>query len=627
MRARGRRRRTAAARRRRPAAGATGLRCAIASTCLALAVALLAWLLPASCLAGPPAVLAVRYVEGDRLVLDAQVSGAFGSALVIDRPGVARFEAVLGRPDVHGEATLRYSFRLAPVADQPATERKGEVPRIPLDDRPVQRCTAPSVTSSLEHGRFVCMMFRIGTPRPLDPGLPPHAWPAETLRNLATIRSILEEAHPGPKLPDDPAFAAWLRDGFREAATLARNVRSRAQSDRVLAYFVAGFQDGHLALDTAGDFVRWAGFTLAIDGERLVVSAVARSWPLQLPPLGAVLASCDGRRPQALVAEIAPYVDRRTQFEAVRAALTRDLTLDDGGIPRAPLRACTFTDGTGKRLQRTLHWERYDVDLVPEGMGADTQRPSPDFGLTDLGEGRFWVRVPSFAPDDGRREKIEALAARLGSLEAPRLVVFDVRGNGGGSSAMGMRLLEALAGPLVLDDQQLAQAPPFYALWRVSSRNLATLQQDARRSGSGTTYLDGMTQALARGEMWLRQDAGRMITREAVERAGVRPQRYRGAMAVLTDGACASACLDFMDAFLAYPDTTHLGRATSGDTRYLESGTHRVNERTWLIVPRKAWFGRPRGHNERYVPARSFAGDIRDDGAVRAWVLQEMAQR
>ena len=47
---------------------------------------------------------------------------------------------------------------------------------------------------------------------------------------------------------------------------------------------------------------------------------------------------------------------------------------------------------------------------------------------------------------------------------------------------------------------------------------------------------------------------------------GTQPPNLReGRVLLLTDGDCASACLDFADLVLQLPGTTHLGLPTSAD--------------------------------------------------------------
>jgi hypothetical protein len=136
-----------------------------------------------------------------------------------------------------------------------------------------------------------------------------------------------------------------------------------------------------------------------------------------------------------------------------------------------------------------------------------------------------------------------------------------------------------------------------------------------------------MRAALAEGKPWVEQAGGAALTPALVRELGIEPRRFAGRIAILTDTACFSACLDFMDALLLVPGTTHLGRTTGADTRYMDVGTYRVAAQTLVDVPRKVWLGRPRGNNEPYVPSRAFAGDIDDDAAVRAWVLETMGRR
>ena len=108
---------------------------------------------------------------------------------------------------------------------------------------------------------------------------------------------------------------------------------------------------------------------------------------------------------------------------------------------------------------------------------------------------------------------------------------------------------------------------------------------------------------------------------------GIKPRHFGGRIVILTDEACFSACLDFVDTLLLAPGTVHLGRTTGADTRYRDIGTYRIGPQLLVQSPRKVWLGRPRGNNEPHAPLRVFAGDIADDMAVRAWVLSAMESK
>jgi hypothetical protein len=133
--------------------------------------------------------------------------------------------------------------------------------------------------------------------------------------------------------------------------------------------------------------------------------------------------------------------------------------------------------------------------------------------------------------------------------------------------------------------------------------------------------------ALARGEPWVEQPGGAALTPALVRDLGISTQRFRGQLVVLTDEACFSACLDFVDVLLLVPGAIHVGRTTGADTRYMDVGYFRIAPQVVVQVPRKVWLGRPRGDNEPHVPAIVFDGDIGDDAAVRRWVLETVGRR
>ncbi len=96
---------------------------------------------------------------------------------------------------------------------------------------------------------------------------------------------------------------------------------------------------------------------------------------------------------------------------------------------------------------------------------------------------------------------------------------------------------------------------------------------------------------------------------------------------ILTDEACFSACLDFVDTLLLCARHGAPRPHTGADTRYMDVGTYRIGPQVLVQSPRKLWLGRPRGNNEPHVPSRVFTGNIADDTAVQAWVLSVMESK
>jgi hypothetical protein len=90
---------------------------------------------------------------------------------------------------------------------------------------------------------------------------------------------------------------------------------------------------------------------------------------------------------------------------------------------------------------------------------------------------------------------------------------------------------------------------------------------------------------------------------------------------VLTNGTCASACLDFADIALNMPGVVHIGAETGADGLLMEVRSMDLRSgRGSLSLPIKVVRGRARGNLESYTPDVSFDGPWTDE-AVRAWVL------
>jgi hypothetical protein len=149
----------------------------------------------------------------------------------------------------------------------------------------------------------------------------------------------------------------------------------------------------------------------------------------------------------------------------------------------------------------------------------------------------------------------------------------------------------------------------------------------ARQQGQDAPVVDylrrmevGMKEALKKRQAFFRlPDEGP----KEVKRAEALPASpVRGRVFLLTDGRCASACLDFADSALAMPGVTHVGLPTSADSVYMEVRSQLLpSGAAKLGVPIKVYRNRPRGHNVPYVPKHRYDGDLGDTAALEAWML------
>jgi hypothetical protein len=100
------------------------------------------------------------------------------------------------------------------------------------------------------------------------------------------------------------------------------------------------------------------------------------------------------------------------------------------------------------------------------------------------------------------------------------------------------------------------------------------------------------------------------------------PRRFvtKARVFVLTDGGCASACLDAIDIWKPL-GAVLIGRETSADSQYMEIRREPLPSGVSTVaVPMKVYRARARGNNQPYVPTHVFKEDWSDQAAVEAWV-------
>ena len=96
--------------------------------------------------------------------------------------------------------------------------------------------------------------------------------------------------------------------------------------------------------------------------------------------------------------------------------------------------------------------------------------------------------------------------------------------------------------------------------------------------------------------------------------------QFAGRAYVLTDAACASACLDAVDLWKAL-GAVQVGGETSADTLYMEIREQPLpSEMAVLRLPMKVYRGRPRGLNEPHRPEHLWSGNMADTAGIEAWI-------
>lgn len=474
------------------------------------------------------------------------------------------------------------------------------------------------------------LLIGLAVPARAQPG----PWAELARGDLEAIRHAILDHHPGPVDPRNPGYRAWLDEGYERALAMADSVTSLDGLFAVVSWYTSGFDDGHLGWVSSFErrWPAWPGFVVSLRGDRLVVDHVAE-WAGEtgLRP-GLEVVACDGAPLERLLVEqVMAFEEGIPALEASRVRLAPRLFVYEPNPWRSRFETCRVRGSAGERSVE-LEWRSIDRgELAPLLARAAYGEAPTTYGVTRPDEGVAWVTVPSFAGnDEDNRAGLERLVDSLPGLRDEDLVVFDVRGNRGGNSAWGARLLGALFGEAYVDSVAAALYDDVYVEWRASEENADFIERSTLprfEPGSDTrAYLERLVAAIRAGVA-----SGDELVSVSDDEPGdaetseIPPHPLGERVVLLTDGWCASACLDLADLLLAIPGVRHVGSPTYADAVYIDNrGVMLPSRLGWFGFSMKVYRNRPRGHNEPYLPDLEYPGERRETDALQAWVVETM---
>jgi hypothetical protein len=250
-----------------------------------------------------------------------------------------------------------------------------------------------------------------------------------------------------------------------------------------------------------------------------------------------------------------------------------------------------------------------------------------------VGEG-WWIGLQALT--DLAKPVLDSVAAHQGAMHAAPWVVVDVRGNGGGNSAWGVRLANQLVGEARVS-QAMRRAERAFAgplcgtSWRASPAVEETLESYIRNQGPGAEQwrrdLDSVRAARAAG-----RDLGPMPSpcppgaSSGGASGELPPSRMSGRLLLLTDHACFSSCL-LLTGLFRLIGATQLGEATDFSTRYMEvRGLPLPSGLGSLSTLQKVAFGAP-ARLGPFDPEVLYPGRIDDTVALERWVVETVVKR
>ena len=448
-------------------------------------------------------------------------------------------------------------------------------------------------------------------------------WAAAAQTDIEAVYTTLRDNHPGPPDPESRRFAAWLEDGRSIALANAKSATTQADYWRAVRGYTNGFRDGHIWFGPSDPAFQWPGF-LTLRGDDGRTRVTINSGAPQVP-LGAQLIGCDGIEADALLQRLVDPYRWNADIPHEREAKSVFLFVPLADDPLRP-RECQFAD-QGRVFSHTLNWQAISDDSRRDLLDKATGRVLPALGLRQV-DGVWFVSLPTFNFQDDGAPAIQALLEKLKAnakrLHAARWVVLDVRGNTGGNSGWGSDVAKALYGDATID--RIEAQFDWTVDWRASVGNAASARYWAAVSQKNgqqenaqyqNDLADDLDKAVQKGQTYVRRGESAKVAASAPPIASP----FTGKVFLLTDNACASACLDLADIARRLPGVVHIGLPTSADSVYIDNtGFELPSGQGELSYSMKVYRHRVRGNNEWYEPKVHWSGGAMSDLAVAAWV-------
>lgn len=377
---------------------------------------------------------------------------------------------------------------------------------------------------------------------------------AITARDIDAIDAWVRGFYPAIVDPWNPDFEARWSRAVEQAHARAEQVSDGAGWRMTIEALVGSTRDGHVYLRPSDQApssrargLEWTGHVVELVGDRYVLHALGPAKDLD----NAALVSCEGVPIDAFAETTLDLFRGDWTILAQRRRMIPLLLIDTGNPFVSRAQQCVVDIG-GEQRTWTLEWTSIESEqltaLLPRYQGVKLdQRERVTLEFT--ADGAAWITLGNLTDEAGYIALERALADQLTKIRRAPYVVWDVRGNGGGNSALGLPLFARVWGT---QPPMPAQTRP--KQWRASPEVVELLQRsrvelESQGRSALVAFLDEILPQLERAvqsgaelhaELPPQPDDPAAADPTANEQARV---QLRAPSFVLTDGGCFSSCI------------------------------------------------------------------------------------
>jgi len=243
-----------------------------------------------------------------------------------------------------------------------------------------------------------------------------------------------------------------------------------------------------------------------------------------------------------------------------------------------------------------------------------------------------WITLPHFEPHGEEIAALNHLVEQARSWRNDKAIIFDVRGNGGGNSVWAEKIVAALFSQDYFTEKRHAVTSNVSVHWRCSIDNINHIEnlipefkQQYGESSQAYAWIHNLHQNMVAAQKnGLTYFVMTQESKPPCVQGSKNPVKAK--IILIIDGACASACLDFIDCLKAMDHPLCLvGQTTQADSVYMELRTVALPSGTaQLQFPIKMYRNRMRGNKQPYVPDITYMHDLRDTQTLKDWIIKEV---
>jgi len=264
-----------------------------------------------------------------------------------------------------------------------------------------------------------------------------------------------------------------------------------------------------------------------------------------------------------------------------------------------------------------VHWHSQNPKLESKKLTK--------FKIKQTSPGIVWVILPTFDLNKNQNLQFEAMLKEIPSHKNKSVIVFDLRGNQGGNSDYGSKLIDCLFGELYAEKSRIQANAKVSVDWRASPDNLTHVQNLHKRYGF--TWLEkavnGMQNSLNSEDPCYHQAS--LSTLKHNEKA--LKNTVQAKIVVVIDQHNVSAALDFIDELkIITPQIILVGQKTKADRLYMEVRKVELPSKLGTFsFPIKVYRNRRRGDRVPYNP--DYEHDTNDTIGLEHFITNVIAKR